>query len=111
MTVQEVIEKINDVLSSDYHFDETLGYQLTSDDFAWLEAAKQALEQQGQKCSFGVGVKVLLDGVHELDPCIYEEIERYRNVTVIVSRCKRCGNIDISWIRQENTEVVDDIYD
>lgn len=106
MTIQEVIERINDVLSSDCHFDGTSGYQLTSDDFAWLEAAKQALEQQSQKCSFGVGVKILPDGVHELDPCFYEEIERYRNVTVIVSRCKRCGNTDISWIRQENTEEV-----
>ncbi len=62
------------------------------------------------KCSFGE-VKILPDGIHELDPCIYEEIERYCNVTVIISRCKKCGNIDISWKRQENTEVVGNIYD
>lgn len=46
MTAEEAIKKIYDVLSSDYHYDETLGYNLTSDDFEWLEKAKQALEKQ-----------------------------------------------------------------
>lgn len=46
MTNGEAIKKIDDVLSSDYHYDETLGYQLTSDDFEWLEEAKKALEKQ-----------------------------------------------------------------
>lgn len=43
---EEAVEMINNVLSSDYHFDETLGYQLTSDDFVWLEKSKEALEKQ-----------------------------------------------------------------
>ena len=34
----------------------------------------------------------------------YEDIEKYANVTVVISRCKKCGNIEMSWIRQENTE-------
>lgn len=46
MTNEEAIQRIDDVLSSDYHYDETLGYQLTSDDFEWLETAKSALEKQ-----------------------------------------------------------------
>ena len=46
MTKKEAIEKIDDVLSSEYNYDETLGYQLTSDDFEWLEQAKQSLEKQ-----------------------------------------------------------------
>ena len=46
MTNEEAIKQIDDVLSSDYHYDETLGYQLTSDDFEWLEEAKKALEKQ-----------------------------------------------------------------
>ena len=33
MEVKEAIKCIDDVLSSDYHYDETLVYQLTSDDF------------------------------------------------------------------------------
>lgn len=55
------------------------------------------------KCTFPNGITIKPDGVHELDPCRYEEIERYANVTVSVSRCKNCGNIDISWFRQEDT--------
>lgn len=46
MTASEAIERIDEVLESEYRFDETLGYQLTSDDFEWLEKAKQALEKQ-----------------------------------------------------------------
>lgn len=57
-----------------------------------------------KNCSFGDGVVIKPDGVHELDPCLYEDIEIWNNVTVIVSRCVRCGHIEISWIRQENTE-------
>ena len=46
MTPQEAIKYIDDVLNSDYHCDESLGYQLTSDDFEWLEEAKKALCKQ-----------------------------------------------------------------
>jgi hypothetical protein len=46
MTYEEAINCIDDVLNSDYHYDESLGYQLTSDDFEWLEKSKKALEKQ-----------------------------------------------------------------
>lgn len=59
------------------------------------------------KCKFPDGITVKPDGVNELDPCVYEEVERYRNVTVIISRCTRCGHIDISWERQPDTERVE----
>ncbi len=55
------------------------------------------------KCQLPDGVSIKPDGINELDPCIYEDIEMHTNVTVIVSRCKNCGNIDISWRRQEDT--------
>lgn len=57
------------------------------------------------KCSFGDKV-IKPDGTHELDACFYEEVAEYRNVTVVISRCKRCGNVDISWKRQDDTELV-----
>ena len=57
------------------------------------------------KCSFG-DVTIKPDGINELDSCIYEDVEMYTNVTVIISRCKKCGNVEISWIRQDNTEEV-----
>lgn len=46
MNAEEVIKSIDEILDSDYHYDETLGYELTSDDFEWLEEAKKALEKQ-----------------------------------------------------------------
>ena len=46
MKEKEAIKCIDGVLSSEYHYDETLGYQLTSDDIEWLEIAKKALEKQ-----------------------------------------------------------------
>lgn len=56
------------------------------------------------KCTWGQGITIKPDGKNELDPCVYEELERYKNVTVIINRCKKCGHIEISWERQENTE-------
>lgn len=103
MTVQNAIERINDIQSSEYRSDDTIAYQLTSDDFEWLEMAKEALEQQNQKCSFGFGIKILPDSKHELDPCIYNTIEEHKNVTVRVLQCKKCGHIEIEWERQDNT--------
>lgn len=60
------------------------------------------------KCELPKGIEIKPDGVHELDPCIYETVEKYRNVTVEVRRCKNCGNIDVVWYRQDNTEVIGD---
>ena len=56
-----------------------------------------------EKCKFPEGMIVKPDGEHELDPCIYEDIEKYTNVTITISRCVKCGHIEISWERQENT--------
>jgi len=56
-----------------------------------------------KKCEFPGGITIKPDGVNELDPCIYEDIEKYANVTVTVSRCKVCGHIEISWTRQPDT--------
>ena len=58
------------------------------------------------KCEHPGGIIIKPDGVNELDPCIYEDVEIYKNVTVIASRCIYCGHIEISWVRQEDTEVI-----
>lgn len=58
------------------------------------------------KCEHPGGIIIKPDGVNELDPCVYEDVEKYKNVTVIVSRCIYCGHIEISWVRQEDTEVI-----
>ena len=58
------------------------------------------------KCKHSGGIIIKPDGANELDPCVYEDIEKYKNVTVTVSRCIYCGHIEISWVRQEDTEVI-----
>ena len=55
------------------------------------------------KCQFPNGMSIKPDGIHSVDPCVYEDIEMHTNVTVVVSRCKNCANIEISWHRQEDT--------
>jgi hypothetical protein len=59
-----------------------------------------------EKCSFGEGTVFKPDGVNELDPCRYEVVARLKNVTVEVLRCKRCGHVEISWKKQDNTEEI-----
>ena len=58
------------------------------------------------KCAFGdrnTEITIKPDGRSELDPCLYEEIETYENVTVHILRCVRCGHFEVEWERQENT--------
>ena len=55
------------------------------------------------KCSFGDGITVKPDGETELDPCLYQEIKAYENVTVHILRCVRCGHIEVECERQDNT--------
>lgn len=45
MTPQKAIECIDEVLCATVHYDETLAYELTTDDTEWLEMAKEALEK------------------------------------------------------------------
>lgn len=58
-------------------------------------------------CEYPEGMTMAVQtdtGLVEIDPCVYEEIERHENVTVIVSRCIHCGNIDISWVEEGENE-------
>mgnify|MGYP003450816935 CR=1 FL=1 len=63
------------------------------------------------KCCWPDGMIVKPDGIHELDPCIYEVVEVHHNVTVEVFRCKNCGHVELSWYRQENTESEKVVFD
>lgn len=62
---------------------------------------------QKKKCSFGDGVVFRPNGIDELDPCDYVDIEIWKNVTVTISKCRNCGNVDISWEKQPNSEKID----
>lgn len=62
---------------------------------------------QSARCSFPEGVRIFPDGVNELDPCVYEEIECYANVTVHILRCKKCGHVSVEWERQDDTDEIE----
>lgn len=64
------------------------------------------MEEENHKCQFPDGITIKPDGIHELDPCIYKDIACYKNVTVIISQCVKCGNISVSWKPQPNTVIV-----
>lgn len=58
-------------------------------------------------CDCNPNVVIKPDGVNELDPCVYVVDEVYVNVTVEISHCEKCGKINISWFKQDNTERVE----
>ena len=59
------------------------------------------------KCKFANGITIKPDGTNELDPCVYEDVEIHTNCTVIISKCTKCGNLEISWIKNEGCESYD----
>ena len=59
------------------------------------------------KCTHGEGIDISIAGI-PVDACDYELIQKVRNVTVEVLKCKKCGHIEIMWRRQENTEEGDE---
>lgn len=59
------------------------------------------------KCKFSNGITIKPDGTNELDPCIYEDIEIHTNCMVIISKCSKCGNLEISWVKNDNCESYD----
>lgn len=48
------------------------------------------------KCNFD-GFSIKPDGVHELDPCVYKQIEEHHHCVVRILKCKKCGHIEIEW--------------
>ena len=49
------------------------------------------------KCQPPEGVIIKPDGVNELDPCLYEEVETHYNVDLTILKCKKCGRMDFEW--------------
>ena len=60
------------------------------------------------KCSHGDGITVKPDGVNELDPCRYREVQVLKNVTLHVLECMKCGHIELEYEKQADTEDITD---
>lgn len=52
-----------------------------------------------KKCSFGL-ISIRPDGINELDPCLYEEIQVIPHCTVRILKCIKCGHEEIEWERE-----------
>lgn len=63
-----------------------------------------------EKCSWK-NIRICPDGEHELDPCLYKEVMKLKNVTIQILRCERCGHYTIGWTRQPDTEEIEDDED
>lgn len=85
MTPKEAIKCIDDVMDSTYNYDETIDYQLTSDDFDWLEKAKEALEKQIPK------KPILKSGVSLIHINKGDKPHEWRNVQWQDWTCPECG--------------------
>lgn len=107
MTTKEAIANIEEVLNSTLNYDDTLNYQLTTDDCDWLEIAKSALEKQTPKKPIinkeninNVNYKVYMC------PCckkqIIKKIDRDIFVGKIPYYCDDCGQA-LGW---EGCEVI-----
>ncbi len=79
MTQQEAIKNIDDILDSPYLCDESIDYQLTTDDIECLEMAKKALEKQIPKKPILQGKYVFVCpfckqdlGIEEEDISVYD---------------------------------------
>ena len=59
-----------------------------------------------KKCVFPDGLSIKPNGINELDPCLYETEQILTNCIVEISKCKKCGNISVSWKRTTETEEV-----
>jgi len=64
------------------------------------------LNINNHKCKLPDGIIIQPDGVNELDPCLLETKQIFSNCVVIVSRCKNCGSVSVSWKRTEQTEEI-----
>ena len=53
------------------------------------------------KCSLPDGMEARIDG-HDIDPCLYEEVETIEHCTVHVLQCTKCGHIEIMWEREND---------
>lgn len=45
MQINKIVDAIDDVLNSAVLYDESIDYQLTTDDTEWLEAARYSVQQ------------------------------------------------------------------
>lgn len=110
MTCQDVIECITVIQNSDYLYDESIDYQLTSDDFDWLEKARSELEMRTPKKPIISTHKYIQketgqEGEYKLTHCPHcwedKEIKYFDSLVDKGTKyCRRCGQA-LDWSDNE----------
>jgi len=80
-------------------------------ELALRKAHLSELEHGDHECSFGEGIIFRPNGSLTCDACTYIDTAEIKNVTVLVSKCEKCGGVVSGWIRQPNTEIVEENND
>lgn len=96
MTPQEAIKNIDDILDSPYLCDESIDYQLTTDDIECLEKAKEALEKQIPKKPYKIKEHKQNDYYCAICKCYLGDEMELQNACLQPKYCEHCGQ-KLSW--------------
>lgn len=125
MDAKVAIASIDDVLSADVHYDESIEYQLTTDDCDWLEAAKAALQKQqqvkpklvyGEKTNthrYGRLISFHCPSCGRFILALYEtDVERGGGISSDLRGCSKCLQaIDFAGYYHKNKENEEVVFD
>lgn len=95
-TLQKAIDKIDAVLNSTVYNDESLEYQLTTDDCDWLEIAKSALEKQIPKKPYKTKEHKQNDWYCSICKCYLGDDMELKYACLQPKFCEHCGQ-RIDW--------------
>lgn len=95
-TPQKAIADIDEVLNSTLNYDDTLDYQLTTDDCNWLEIAKSALEKQIPKKPYKTKEHKQNDWYCSTCKCYLGDDMRLKYACLQPKFCQHCGQ-RIDW--------------
>ena len=73
--------------------------------YTQFELRRANQDCKDSKCTWPDGVEAKIYNL-PVDPCIYTNRQRLHNVDITISECEKCGAIDISWSKNEDTEVI-----
>lgn len=65
MQINKVVNNIDDVLNSAVLYDESIDYQLTTDDTEWLEAARYSIQQAAIRNHNRIKFGILIGEINE----------------------------------------------
>ncbi len=114
MTIQKAMDNIEEILCSFVRDDNSIDYELDTDDFNWIEMAKSALEKQIPKKPITETVNrgISASGEYDIDfnylcPNCNTVVGDYETNDVFYKFCPECGQA-LDWSSEVEDEVEDE---